>query len=46
MDIYQSNCKMLGLTLPSSESSFFKAVPECIYSNSLAVANLILTQVS
>ena len=33
MGIYQSNCKMIGLTLPSREWSFFQAVPECLYSN-------------
>ena len=33
MDIHQSNCKMLGLTLPSRVGWFFQAVPECVYSN-------------
>ena len=42
MDIHQSNCKVLGLTLPSRAGWFFQAVPECVYSNFLAVANFIL----
>ena len=42
MDINQSNCKVLGLMLPSRAGWFFQAVFECVYSNFLAVANFIL----
>ena len=42
MDTHQSNCKVLGLMLPSRAGWFFQAVLECAYSNFLAVANFIL----
>ena len=32
MDIHQSNCKVLGLTLPPRPGWFFQAVLECVYS--------------
>ena len=46
MDIHQSNCKVLGLTLPPRAGWSFQAVLECVYSKFFGSCKFYFTQVS